>query len=716
MSPQYQAPPRSSPYMPPPNYAGVPAGAELAKGNMPVPSTGIQTYSCADHGAQRHSPNRTTQPPYRYPPDHPYHPPLWVESNNAEANAIGHVPPYRNIRPDFDRPPLHPERPQRRSLSDDTLMQPKMEPTKVERASEPPAIRAAARLPSADGDMDADSEGEGAEYSTVVPSSHQSGDAVQEGKRQSAGAANVGEGEESSSRVRKRKGSVGAGRRIRSTSASSKRKKLETTSSKERPTKEMHAAGHDEKETMKRAEVDMVMNGSQEKKVAPVPGGSVDSIEDASKSQIPETKINGSSMWAEALTDGGVKEESNGTENYGTDEQPIESNANHNSSSTSLPFDSGQPNVQYTRHGVGSLEVQMEFDMTSSEIDIMGVSPSPMHDAEEKFETSSIVSESAKIESPESATVSELVGIGSPAPGDYEPQPPSAPSSNSFCFCNGAVESTFYIGCDQCDQWFHGICVDVAESESRRLDKWYCSSCVEKSGGTLSAQYKRTCANPGCRRRANTDTGFCSGDCGRNWAFMRVQEVLPALKVDEDALDRARSKIEDYIDGWAALDTEIVNRLSFLRDFRGKVKQMLKVLDKRRDRVCEVASAVRETCGFDERILTWAEQTDMTIRRLLDLWIRAEEGAVEMMVEDTEMDVEFADVSEGVSTSPCDNVRGKCQMHERWTDVKIWEIDLESVQLVDFLNQLHNEEETVMERLKNFRESLPERGREVMLL
>ncbi|KAI8805280.1 hypothetical protein BJ742DRAFT_775223 [Cladochytrium replicatum] len=737
MSPHYQPPPRTCPFMPPASYGGTPAFADVSYENVSVSSTDVPTHTSADYGAARHPPERATLPSYRYPPDHPYHYPHWAETKNAEANRAGRVPPYRNIHPDFDRLPfLHPEHPQRR-FSFDTLMQPKMEPTKAERASEPPAIRVTARSTSPHGEMDAkgESESEGAEYSTVVPSSHHGGDASLGENRQSTSAVNA---EKSSDRGRKRTRSGVPGRRRVSTSTSSKRKKREASSSKERTTEGMHEAV-DEQELMK-GDVAMVINGDRENNAVRDPSKSVCAIEDPSKSQIRTTKMNGSdpSNEAQSLSDGsnlnshraGEAEsanpgELNGNPNDVTDHRRIESNSSRSLTPVMIegkPSNSGQPfsesTVNYARRGVGSSGTQIEGDVTNSEIDIMSMSPSPMVDGDEKFETSSLVSESVRMESPApaSASASELVGVSRPAHGDAETQPHVAPSSSSFCFCNGAVESTFYIGCDQCDQWFHGICVDVAESESRRLDKWYCSACVAESGGTLTAQYKRTCANPSCRRRANAETVFCSDDCGRDWAFKRVQEVLPTLKVDEDALDRARSKIHDYVDSWEALDTEMVNRLAFLREFRARVKQMLSVLDKRRERVCEVASAVRETCGFDERILGWAGQTDVMIRRLFELWKRAEEEAVEMNKGDTEMDVEFADRPAGGWSSPCDNVRGKCGIHDRWTDVKIWEIDLESVQLVEFLKQLYKEEETVKERLKTFRESLSERGLEVMLL
>lgn len=40
------------------------------------------------------------------------------------------------------------------------------------------------------------------------------------------------------------------------------------------------------------------------------------------------------------------------------------------------------------------------------------------------------------------------------------------------------------IGCDVCEDWFHGRCVGITKSKGTKLDKWICPNC-KKTGKTL---------------------------------------------------------------------------------------------------------------------------------------------------------------------------------------------------------------------------------------
>jgi len=38
----------------------------------------------------------------------------------------------------------------------------------------------------------------------------------------------------------------------------------------------------------------------------------------------------------------------------------------------------------------------------------------------------------------------------------------------------------FYIGCDRCDDWYHGSCVGITKSEADRMDTYVCPVCRQK--------------------------------------------------------------------------------------------------------------------------------------------------------------------------------------------------------------------------------------------
>lgn len=46
----------------------------------------------------------------------------------------------------------------------------------------------------------------------------------------------------------------------------------------------------------------------------------------------------------------------------------------------------------------------------------------------------------------------------------------------SFCLTN-YLRNRFYVGCDLCNNWFHGECVDITEDGSKNLTEFVCSEC-----------------------------------------------------------------------------------------------------------------------------------------------------------------------------------------------------------------------------------------------
>lgn len=39
------------------------------------------------------------------------------------------------------------------------------------------------------------------------------------------------------------------------------------------------------------------------------------------------------------------------------------------------------------------------------------------------------------------------------------------------------LSNRFYVGCDLCNNWFHGECVNISEKESKDLSEFICSEC-----------------------------------------------------------------------------------------------------------------------------------------------------------------------------------------------------------------------------------------------
>ena len=45
------------------------------------------------------------------------------------------------------------------------------------------------------------------------------------------------------------------------------------------------------------------------------------------------------------------------------------------------------------------------------------------------------------------------------------------------CLCGGANDGTFMLGCDKCEEWFHGRCVGVNKETGNTLENWLCPRC-----------------------------------------------------------------------------------------------------------------------------------------------------------------------------------------------------------------------------------------------
>ena len=37
------------------------------------------------------------------------------------------------------------------------------------------------------------------------------------------------------------------------------------------------------------------------------------------------------------------------------------------------------------------------------------------------------------------------------------------------------------IGCEHCDEWYHGDCVNVTEKDAKYIKRYYCKECREKN-------------------------------------------------------------------------------------------------------------------------------------------------------------------------------------------------------------------------------------------
>lgn len=58
-----------------------------------------------------------------------------------------------------------------------------------------------------------------------------------------------------------------------------------------------------------------------------------------------------------------------------------------------------------------------------------------------------------------------------------------------YCICRSTDVSRFMIGCDHCEEWYHGDCINVTARESKYIKKFFCKECRDKNP-SLAVVYK----------------------------------------------------------------------------------------------------------------------------------------------------------------------------------------------------------------------------------
>ena len=49
--------------------------------------------------------------------------------------------------------------------------------------------------------------------------------------------------------------------------------------------------------------------------------------------------------------------------------------------------------------------------------------------------------------------------------------------SSVYCLSREPWQGRFIIQCDGCDEWFHGACVDITQTEALSIDEYQCGKC-----------------------------------------------------------------------------------------------------------------------------------------------------------------------------------------------------------------------------------------------
>ncbi|KAK3939417.1 hypothetical protein QBC46DRAFT_148672 [Diplogelasinospora grovesii] len=106
-----------------------------------------------------------------------------------------------------------------------------------------------------------------------------------------------------------------------------------------------------------------------------------------------------------------------------------------------------------------------------------------------------------------------------------------------YCICRGPDDHRWMIGCDRCEDWFHGECIGMDSYTGDNLvQRYICPKCTD--GDRYVTRYKKLCSLAGCNKpariyNAKHANNFCSDDHRQTW-WEQLVATLPAAASDDD--------------------------------------------------------------------------------------------------------------------------------------------------------------------------------------
>ncbi|KAI0476234.1 hypothetical protein GGR56DRAFT_460153 [Xylariaceae sp. FL0804] len=273
------------------------------------------------------------------------------------------------------------------------------------------------------------------------------------------------------------------------------------------------------------------------------------------------------------------------------------------------------------------------------------------------------------------------------AGADEQPEQQSSSDAETdngpYCLCRGPDDHRWMIGCDVCEDWFHGECVDLDKETGERLvERFVCPNCSD--GRRNYTKYRKTCSLAGCRaparlydsnktsknKKGSSGGGgggdgdgdrsvFCCNDhCDAWWAALLA--TLPAVAASRNAVEvltqqdfmgllastaeKGGWKLGDKpfgsVEGlWGSnglparagvlsdeeqvfLQTSAAERLALGNEVV-QYKKMMQLVDwanQRRQAAVEAGRFTKDSCGYDRRLDT------VSTRVQFAAWLDTPEG------------------------------------------------------------------------------------------
>lgn len=78
-------------------------------------------------------------------------------------------------------------------------------------------------------------------------------------------------------------------------------------------------------------------------------------------------------------------------------------------------------------------------------------------------------------------------------------------NGQKYCVCRSSDTNRFMIGCDSCNEWYHGDCIDITAEFAKKILKFYCDYCRDRDH-TLDIVFKESRERGNGRKRKQVAT------------------------------------------------------------------------------------------------------------------------------------------------------------------------------------------------------------------
>ncbi|KAI5467866.1 hypothetical protein BGZ63DRAFT_345003 [Mariannaea sp. PMI_226] len=310
-----------------------------------------------------------------------------------------------------------------------------------------------------------------------------------------------------------------------------------------------------------------------------------------------------------------------------------------------------------------------------------------------------------------------------------------------YCLCRGPDDHRWMICCENCEDWFHGECINLSKEIGESLiERFVCPNCTNE---TLSSLYKKTCALKGCRKparlRQDPASVFCSNEHAQTWWERTVSKLpksrtktgfddqllqgdfvallesqlprrgehgewslakdpfsadIPKKSIEDqtaDCEDQAKGLSEEEI---RFLDTAAKARFSLAEEtlLCHKMLELIEYAQERRRAAIKAGRFAEDICGYDQRLDT------ISARDAFAAFVMSPDG-----------EAIFKTGKLGDPASEGDEVRGmcerkRCKVHQGWQKMLVLGIKYQ-------IREMAGQAEEVAEEERVVREAAGERAR-----